>query len=731
MLDKLKKRIMGDKTGFSVAEMLIVLLILSFLILALPPLVHKKVEKRVTRGDHGRYECWRDPETGDLMEFYATEKSGADAAYVDAAGNPIGKVVTECKFNPEEMAPNAAYFSFQAVGGGSGGTYPPYDPNDTTYKNDDYKEMAEVKYNTQCCKNMANTAKITKEGACDNGDKSNTQTCTGDWGTYCKLSNENDPKLESASCPNYAVSLNKLATEPDKSAWLKAYWEPVQALTNLKICSSRGFTGTPSTKRTSAAEGAIPTYTYFYGGQGGDGACMELPKEYILIDTATRIQIVQSARPVVEKAFGYLENGKIPTRYSWEYDLDPKDHTPNPVPIKQVGYDPATGEVYDVVCGMSESPYTAWIDTCDAENANYEANYISAAIEDNGTVQTSCFVRPGGNGKPADQVTPNQVVQYDLSFKGNPSMPTSTECPLPWQRITDQAQLPAGALDTTTGLYSSTPVVELPTFPASVKYERFYGYDTPTFGFAGAPGEAISMFLPKLDKNLTFEIGNGGAQGQAGDKKGGNGSDTIVYSDGVEILRAAGGLGLSTGEAGSKVFLFGEDVFKGRSAEEGTIAVSAICELAINKDDPTTWPIAGCLDKRVARDNEKRFAVNSDFYAVLELDAESTTPSAINYLYGGLGQNLLPGSGGDGGYSFLRSTTGEERLVITGNPASTGWTRTYEYNNNQPYRCFKANDQFKPSEPENDYGATGELVPAPGTVCQPTRGYPGAVVIVW
>lgn len=718
MLDSLKKRITGDKTGFSVAEMLIVLLILSFLILALPPLVHKKVEKRVTRGDHGRYECWRDPDTGELMEFYATEKAGADPKYLDAAGNPIGAPAEggQCKFNPEEMAPNAAYFSFQAVGGGSGGTYPPYDPSDTTYKNDNYKEMAEVKFNTQCCKDMGNTAKITKEGACDNGDKSNTQTCTGDWGTYCKESNDNDPTLEIASCPNYVVSLNKLVQDADKNAWLKRYWKPVKALTNLKICSSRGYTGMPTTEEQMIA-GSTGGYTrriYYYGGPGGDGVCYEVPSTEISLDENTKIQVVYSKRKMPEKAFGKydygkkvltLTNGRFP---SYEKILDPAVHHPNPTPMLDLGYDPITHRQPETVCGSAESPYTMSIDTC--VDQSYKANYISANIQQNGSeIVPMCTLSPGENGVPGSTSISNEDMQTKPEYKGASS---TSQCDTPW---------------VFSGYYSEdTALVEMPTFPATVKYERFYGFDTPTFGYSGSPGEAISMFLPKLDKNLTFEIGDGGEEGQAGNIKGGNGSDTIVYSDGVEILRASGGLGLSTGEAGSKVFMFGEDVFTGKAAGDDQVAVNAICEVSINKDDPTSWPIAGCLDKGVARDNKKRFAENSDFYAVLELDAESTTPSAINYLYGGLGQNLLPGSGGDGGYTFLRSTTGTERLVITNDSTvdnENSWERDYEYINNQPYTCYKANDQF-------DH-PTGEVINAPDAVCKPTKGYPGAVVIVW
>ena len=63
MLERIKGNIEATREGFSLAEMLIVLLIISFLVLAMPPIVHKKVQKRITRGEHGRYECWVAPQT--------------------------------------------------------------------------------------------------------------------------------------------------------------------------------------------------------------------------------------------------------------------------------------------------------------------------------------------------------------------------------------------------------------------------------------------------------------------------------------------------------------------------------------------------------------------------------------------------------------------------------------------------------------------------------------------
>ena len=65
--------------------MLVVLLIISFLILAMPPLVHKKVAKRMSPNSHGRYECWISPDDGQVYEYYATSTEGTVSGYEGTA----------------------------------------------------------------------------------------------------------------------------------------------------------------------------------------------------------------------------------------------------------------------------------------------------------------------------------------------------------------------------------------------------------------------------------------------------------------------------------------------------------------------------------------------------------------------------------------------------------------------------------------------------------------------
>lgn len=61
----------NSKKAFSLAEMLLVLLILSFLIVSLAPIAYKKIPKKTDRLPHGRFECYYDGEK--LMQYTADE----------------------------------------------------------------------------------------------------------------------------------------------------------------------------------------------------------------------------------------------------------------------------------------------------------------------------------------------------------------------------------------------------------------------------------------------------------------------------------------------------------------------------------------------------------------------------------------------------------------------------------------------------------------------------------
>lgn len=92
--------------AFSIAEMLVVLGIVSFLAIGLPAVHFKKTELKTQRSLHGRYECYYNG--GTLME-YSVNESGV-------ATGPVA--VASCTFVPP---PSAVYFFVHAVGGGGGG----------------------------------------------------------------------------------------------------------------------------------------------------------------------------------------------------------------------------------------------------------------------------------------------------------------------------------------------------------------------------------------------------------------------------------------------------------------------------------------------------------------------------------------------------------------------------------------------------------------------------------
>ena len=93
--------------GFSLAEMLIVLLIMSFIAISIPLIHFKKTELKTKRSLHGRFECFYD-EAGNLMQ-YSKNEDGATLRPLEG--------VTECVFTPPR---NAAFFMVHAVGGGTG-----------------------------------------------------------------------------------------------------------------------------------------------------------------------------------------------------------------------------------------------------------------------------------------------------------------------------------------------------------------------------------------------------------------------------------------------------------------------------------------------------------------------------------------------------------------------------------------------------------------------------------
>lgn len=95
-----------EYSAFSLAEMLVVLLIMSFIAIGVPLIHFKKTELKTKRSLHGRYECYYDA-AGQLNQYTVNEE-GAQT---------LTEGVTECTFTPSR---NAVFFLIHAVGGGGG-----------------------------------------------------------------------------------------------------------------------------------------------------------------------------------------------------------------------------------------------------------------------------------------------------------------------------------------------------------------------------------------------------------------------------------------------------------------------------------------------------------------------------------------------------------------------------------------------------------------------------------
>ena len=201
------------------------------------------------------------------------------------------------------------------------------------------------------------------------------------------------------------------------------------------------------------------------------------------------------------------------------------------------------------------------------------------------------------------------------------------------------------------------------------------------------------MFLPSIKEDLSFQLGAGGNAGTATSFKGEDGEDTIIKSGSNIILKAAGGTGILGGAAGSRVILLGA-----------------------NTCTDTALQIGNCLD--VGVDNANRYSLSSNFNTIPELDVSSETSSAIEKWYSGT--NLLPGSGGDGGYSFIRDVSGYEKILVY-----TDDTLRNELGTEQIISYPLLVDSYTCNN------KISETVNGTTTVCSPANGYPGAIIIVW
>ena len=100
------------KSGFSLAEMLVVVLVTSCIAVAASSFVIKKNKTLTLRPERGKYECYY--KNGVLRQIYSINGKVTQEKSVGAT----------CDFNPT-LAANADFIAFTAIGGGGGGAFVP------------------------------------------------------------------------------------------------------------------------------------------------------------------------------------------------------------------------------------------------------------------------------------------------------------------------------------------------------------------------------------------------------------------------------------------------------------------------------------------------------------------------------------------------------------------------------------------------------------------------------
>lgn len=202
---------LGIKGGFSLAEMLLVLMILSFLTIAMAPFVVKKVNKKTARAPHGRYECYIDETTGKTMQYLANE-NGAVTGPVEVAA---------CTFSTPKKA---SFFIVQAIGAGAGGTFVPVAPTIETAE-----DTGKVSFSM--------------DGGTGNYNLS----------TNCRATNsDGETTTTDQSCPD----------------WVARAWQLNPPTTTVNFCSGGGRGG--DGKCETLQYGGVITSC---GGNGGYGVC--------------------------------------------------------------------------------------------------------------------------------------------------------------------------------------------------------------------------------------------------------------------------------------------------------------------------------------------------------------------------------------------------------------------------------------------------------------------------
>ena len=398
-----------------------------------------------------------------------------------------------------------------------------------------------------------------------------------------------------------------------------------------------------------------------------------------------------------------------------------------------------------------------------------------------GLVAANCSIPGGasGNNDRAEELTLAQLQAGDVAYSD-----FSNNCSSIWQDAgSNQNATYNGRKYTTSGSWFPDLVTsneggesDYGFFPYSITMSRTAPEYTTTYGFGGRPGESVGLSFSKLTGTLEFTVGLGGRAGDINSRGGISGEHTVVYrksvgsEDSLDCSTPSDDPAIETARLANCTVMAeakGGKAFDGGGSMGKTISLRGehTCDTRNASGAWLNTPVHldGCLDIGAGPDtsqnssnggNTLRFAEDSAFYVIPELQDGSRTRSLIEDVYKSKGLNM-PGSGGDGGYTFLKKieTTDTEEVQAKGHTnftpdsmAALGngvWTvhptkvntlvsstSGYDSDSNQDfsnYRCYLRGDTTQ------GHGASPITFPGQNEtgLCMPHSGFPGAVVIVW
>ena len=491
------KRFNKKLAAFSLAEMLLVLLIMSFLSVAIAPFVTKKVKKDTLRQPHGRFECFWD---GDRLVQYKVLESGTG---VEEDRTATGY----CEFEP---AARATFYLVQGVGGGGGGAFAALAPNIKTFTakytdRDEANQTVDAGYYIPCSrlKNDSNQVRTEYYAACTGHIKDSFSDSSAPSETSSKWAWVNEIWNDPAYTPTRTY---KICSGHGAGGWGVGAWVLVDDGVSGCVNPDGSANASPIFPESSdPADDLDPCYDYpdARGGQGGDGGCVEITV------TLPLGSLVERGNLNYGFTVGYKDNGPdIYATYGIESCL---------VTGGKVGED-----------GEDSRANGSWVPGADGEDATLSVFNTTDTLDSvpytcTGALTTGSV---GGDGGDGGMWNPNA---------------------LPWT-------LTYGGSNSNNSFEFSKSFV-----PISYEYKRAYNYYGMAGG-AGEYNMMFFPEITQKIKIVPGKAGKGGTgtlddqQGQAG------GATTATFAnETTPFLSLAGGRGSKTKMAGNYFNLYSQD----------------------------------------------------------------------------------------------------------------------------------------------------------------------------